>query len=179
MDKQQTLASAFELTGKGLHTGLEIHIKFSPAPENHGIKIRRVDLPDNPTIPALAEHVSKTDRGTVLSNQSLQVSTVEHAMAALYAMGVDNCLIEVDAPEFPILDGSSVEYVKKIREVGVVEQDFVRDVYIVKKKIEVTNPNTGSSLLLLPDDHFALNVLISFDSPILSNQYATLEDIKD
>lgn len=179
MDKQQTLAASFELTGKGLHTGLEIHIKFSPASENHGIKIRRVDLPDNPTIPALAEHVSKTDRGTVLSNQSLQVSTVEHAMAALYAMGVDNCLIEVDAPEFPILDGSSIEYIKKIREVGVVEQDFVRDVYIVKKKIEVTNPVTGSSLLLLPDDHFALNVLISFDSPILSNQYATLEDIKD
>lgn len=178
MDKQQTLAASFELTGKGLHTGLDIHIKFLPAVENHGIKIRRVDLPDNPTIAALAEHVSKTDRGTVLSNQSLQVSTVEHAMAALYAMGVDNCLIEVDAPEFPILDGSSIEYIKKIKEVGIVEQDFVRDIYIVKRKIEVVNPETGSSLLLLPDDHFALNVLISFDSPILSNQYATLDDIK-
>ncbi len=179
MEKQRTLASQFELTGKGLHTGLDIHIKFLPASEDHGIKIRRVDLPGNPTIPALAEHVSKTVRGTVLSNQELQVSTVEHAMAALYALGVDNCLIEVDAPEFPILDGSSIEYVKKIKEVGIVEQDFIRDVYVVKKKIEVVNKETGASLLLLPDDQFALNVLISFDSPILSNQYATLEDMND
>lgn len=177
MDKQRTLAAPFTLTGKGLHTGLEINIKFMPAPDDHGVHIRRVDLAGSPTIPALAEHVSKTVRGTVLSNKDMQVSTVEHAMAALYAMGIDNCLIEVDAPEFPILDGSSIEYIRKIKEVGVVEQDFVRDVYIVKKKIEVTNPETGASLLLLPDDQFALNVLISFDSPILSNQYATLEDM--
>lgn len=177
MQKQQTLGGSFELEGKGLHTGLDIKIKFFPAPEKHGIKICRVDMPDRPTIPALAEYVSRTERGTVLSNDTFQVSTIEHAMASLFAMGVDNCLIEVDAPEFPILDGSAITYVQKIKEVGIIQQDAVRDVYIVKKKTEVKNPETGSELILLPDDKFSANVLISFDSPILSNQYATLNDL--
>lgn len=179
MERQQTLGGSFELSGKGLHTGLKIKIKFLPAPEKHGIKICRVDLPGRPTIPALAEYVTRTERGTVLSNDALQVSTVEHAMAALFALGVDNCLIEVDAPEFPVLDGSAIAYADMIREVGVVPQDAVRDVYIVKKKIQVTNPETGSELILLPDDKFSANVLISFDSPILSNQYATLSDLSE
>lgn len=177
MEKQQTLGGSFELSGKGLHTGLNIKIKFFPAPEKHGVKICRVDLPNRPVIPALAEYITRTERGTVLSNDSLQVSTIEHAMAALFALGVDNCLIEVDAPEFPILDGSSIAYVEKIKEVGVVAQEAVRDVYIVKKKIEVRNPETGAEIILLPDDKFSANVLISFDSPILSNQYATLSDL--
>lgn len=179
MEKQQTLGGSFELSGKGLHTGLNIKIKFFPAPEKHGVKICRVDLPNRPVIPALAEYITRTERGTVLSNDTLQVSTIEHAMAALFALGVDNCLIEVNAPEFPILDGSSIAYVEKIKEVGVVAQEAVRDVYIVKKKIEVRNPETGAEIILLPDDKFSANVLISFDSPILSNQYATLSDLRE
>ncbi|MDO5036511.1 MAG: bifunctional UDP-3-O-[3-hydroxymyristoyl] N-acetylglucosamine deacetylase/3-hydroxyacyl-ACP dehydratase [Porphyromonas sp.] len=177
MQKQHTLNSVIELEGKGLHTGLNIHIRLNPAHENHGIKICRVDLEGNPTIPALAEFVTKTERGTVLANDKLQVSTVEHVMSALYALGVDNCFIEVDAPEFPIMDGSAAPFVKAIQEVGLKEQDQQREVYVVKRKIEVTDPERGSQLILLPDEDFAANVLISFDSSILSNQYASLETL--
>lgn len=177
--KQQTLGGTFELEGKGLHTGLSIKVRFTPAHEGHGIKICRVDLQDKPTIPALAEYVTKTIRGTVLSNKQLQVSTVEHALSALYAMGVDNCLIEVNAPELPIFDGSASVYVDKIREVGVVEQNAVREVYVVKSKIEVKDDNGISQLTILPDSSFGVHVLISFDSKVLSNQYASFENVED
>ncbi|MDN4753205.1 bifunctional UDP-3-O-[3-hydroxymyristoyl] N-acetylglucosamine deacetylase/3-hydroxyacyl-ACP dehydratase [Porphyromonadaceae bacterium W3.11] len=177
--KQHTLAASFEMEGKGLHTGLSIRIKFNPAPINHGIMISRVDLPNSPTLPALAEHVSKTNRGTVLSNKEMQISTIEHMMAALYAMGIDNCLIEVNAPEVPILDGSAGPFIKEIQGVGVVEQEALRDIYVVKRKIEVADPESGSKITLLPDSTFGAHVLISFDSKILSNQFATLEDIAD
>lgn len=177
--KQHTLKESFSLSGKGLHTGLEIAITFHPAPDNHGIKIKRVDLENKPIIAALAENVAQTNRGTVLRDNGAHVSTVEHAMAALYAMGVDNCLIEVNAPEFPILDGSSIHFLEGIKKVGIVEQEHLRDYYVVKKKIEVSSEDGKSSLIILPDDSFGLNVLISFDSPILSNQYASLDSIAD
>ncbi|MDH6304404.1 UDP-3-O-[3-hydroxymyristoyl] N-acetylglucosamine deacetylase/3-hydroxyacyl-[acyl-carrier-protein] dehydratase [Parabacteroides sp. PF5-5] len=180
MLKQNTLANSFSLQGKGLHTGLElINITFNPAPENHGYKIKRIDLEDQPIIDALAENVIATQRGTVIAKNDVQVSTIEHAMAALYAAGIDNCLIEIDAPEFPILDGSSRFYVEAIQKVGIVEQQAPKDFYIVKNKIEVTDEKTGSSLMILPDDKFSLNVLISFDSPVLYNQFATLNDINE
>jgi UDP-3-O-[3-hydroxymyristoyl] N-acetylglucosamine deacetylase/3-hydroxyacyl-[acyl-carrier-protein] dehydratase len=179
MSKQHTLKKSFSLEGKGLHTGLNIHIKFNPAPENHGYKIRRTDLPDKPVIDALAENVSGTLRGTVLSKNDVHVSTVEHAMAALYTSEVDNCLIEVDAPEFPILDGSAIEYVKEIQRVGIQEQNADRDYYIVKNKIEIKDKETGSSIVVLPDDQFVVNVLIAFDSEILDSQFAVLDDIRD
>ena len=176
-EKEKTLGETIELEGKGLHTGLDIKLVIHPAPAGHGIKISRVDLPGAPTIPALAEHVTKTNRGTVISNKEMQVSTIEHMMSALYAMGVDNALVEVNAPEVPILNGSAYAYVEKIQEVGVVEQEAVRDIYIVKRKIEVEDPETGSKITILPDSSFGAHVLISFDSPILSNQYATMEDL--
>lgn len=177
--KQQTLGGAFELEGKGLHTGLDIKVKFSPAKEGHGIKICRVDLPDKPTIPALAEYVTKTVRGTVLSDKSLQVSTVEHALSALYAMKIDNCLIEVNAPEMPIFDGSAREYIENILKVGIQEQNAVREVYVVKRKIEVRDEEGNAHLTILPDSSFGVHVLISFNSRVLSNQYATLEQMED
>lgn len=176
MTKQQTLGAAFELSGKGLHTGLNIHIRFAPAEDNYGVRICRVDLPGKPTLKALAENITKTERGTVLSNSEMVVSTIEHAMAALYGMGVDNCHIEVDAPEFPILDGSAGAFVEKIKEVGIVSQSQPRDEYIVTKRIEVSDPDSGAKITVLPDDKFSAQVLINFDSPILNNQYATLDD---
>ncbi len=179
MQKQKTLAQSFSIQGKGLHTGLEIQITFNPAPENHGYKVKRVDIEGQPVIDALAENVAGTQRGTVLSKNDVQVSTIEHAMAALYAYEIDNCLIEVNAPEFPILDGSSKQYVEEIEKVGIVEQDAPKDYYIVKHKIEVKDEETGSSLLLLPDDKFCANVQIAFNSPVLSNQYATLNDLNE
>ena len=118
-------------------------------------------------------------RGTVLAKNDIKVSTVEHGMAALYALGIDNCLIQVNGPEFPILDGSSQFYVKEIERVGTVNQNAVKDFYIIKSKIEFKDEETGSSIIVLPDDEFSLNVLISYDSKILPNQYATLEHMSD
>lgn len=178
MQKQNTLAGSFTLEGKGLHTGLDIQITFNPAPENHGYKIKRTDLEGQPVLDALAENVETTQRGTVISKNGVKVGTVEHAMAALYALGVDNCLIEVNAPEFPILDGSARYYVENIQRVGLTEQNAYRDYYIVKHKIEVKG-ESGASLMLLPDDNFSANVLVSYDSPVLSNQYATMNDLSE
>lgn len=179
MQKQRTLAASFSLKGKGLHTGLEIEITFNPAPENHGYKIKRVDMEGQPTIDALAENVASTDRGTVLSKNGVTVGTIEHAMAALYAFEIDNCLIEVNAPEFPILDGSSRFFAEAIQRVGIVEQGAPKDFYIVKHKIEVKDEESGASMVILPDDKFSANVLISFNSPVLSNQFATLNDLSE
>ena len=124
--KQQTLNGEFTVKGKGLHTGLEIEATFYPAPENHGYKFQRVDLPDQPVIDALAENVTGTDRGTVISKGDVRISTVEHALAALYAAGVDNCLIKLNAPELPILDGSAEFYAEGIDRVGLQEQTVVK-----------------------------------------------------
>lgn len=178
MSKQKTLKAAFTLEGKGLHTGLPITVTFNPAPANHGIKIQRVDLENAPVIDALAENVVETTRGTVLEKGGARVSTIEHAMSALYAAGVDNCLIQVNQPEFPIMDGSAVCYSAKIGEVGLEEQTEDRDYYVVRKKIEYKTEN-GSSIVMLPDDDFSVNVLVSFDSPVLSNQYASLDSLED
>ncbi|MDR0995882.1 MAG: bifunctional UDP-3-O-[3-hydroxymyristoyl] N-acetylglucosamine deacetylase/3-hydroxyacyl-ACP dehydratase [Tannerella sp.] len=179
MQKQNTLARSFSLQGKGLHTGLDIHINFLPAPENHGYKIRRTDLEGSALLNAVAENVVQTERGTVLEKDGIRVSTIEHGMAALYAAGIDNCLIEVDAPEFPILDGSARLYTEGIEAAGIVEQNAAKDFYIVKHKMEVRDEETGSSLIILPDDKFSLHVLISFDSPVLTNQFATLNELGD
>lgn len=177
MQKQNTLAESFSLEGKGLHTGLNIHITFNPAPENHGYKIKRTDLPEQPIIDAVAENVINTQRGTVIGKKDIQISTIEHAMAALYAAGIDNCLIEVDAPEFPILDGSSRFYTEGISKVGLKKQTANKQYYIVKHKIEVKDEETGASIMILPEDNFSVNVLVSYNSPVLTNQYAVMDDL--
>lgn len=176
--KQLTLKDSFTVQGKGLHTGLEIEATFCPAPENHGYRIQRVDLPDQPTIDALAENVVESNRGTVVSQNNVSVSTIEHAMAALYALGVDNCLIKVNAPEIPILDGSSRIYVEKIEEVGIQEQNADKEFYVVKHKLEFAGEN-GSKIMVLPDDEFSVEVKINFDSPVLQNQYASMEHVSE
>ena len=178
MSKQQTLKGSFSLSGKGLHTGLQINISFHPAPAGTGRVIRRVDVEGTPEIPALSEFVKGTERGTVLRKGDVQVSTIEHGLSALYALGVDNCYIDVDAPEFPILDGSAIEYVRKIKEVGLVTQELEREYYIVKQRTEVVSEDGRSRILLLPDHSFGVDVHISFDSPILSNQFASLDNLK-
>ena len=177
--KQHTLKDSFSFQGKGLHTGLKINITFHPAPENFGYKIKRVDLDGQPEIDALAENVHNTQRGTVISKNDVQISTIEHALAALYAYQVDNCLIEVDAPEFPILDGSAILYANEIERVGLKAQNAERDYYIVKNKIEVKDESTGSSIVLLPDDQLVVNALIAFDSAIIDSQFATLDKLED
>ena len=176
--KQCTLKGEFHVSGKGLHTGLQIEATFSPAPENTGYVFKRIDLEGEPTLQAVAENVVETVRGTVIGNNSMRISTIEHALAALYAAGIDNCLITLNAPELPILDGSAIEYAEKIDEVGIVEQDAEKDYYIVKQKIEVIDEKTGSSLIVLPDEDFSIDTMIEFDSSILQNQFASLNSMK-
>lgn len=176
---QKTLNGEFMLTGKGLHTGLEITARFKPAPENHGYKFKRVDLEGEPVIDALAENVVDTNRGTVIAKGEARVSTIEHSMAALYAAGIDNVLIEVNAPEMPILDGSARAYCEAIESVGIREQNADKDFYIIKSKLEVRDDTSGSSILVLPDDDFSVDVKIDFHSPVLNNQFASLENLAD
>lgn len=179
MLKQKTLAGSFSLLGKGLHTGLNLTVTFNPAPENSGYKIQRIDLEGEPIIQAIAENVVDTSRGTVVANGEARCSTIEHAMAALYALGIDNCLIQVNGPEFPILDGSSIMYVENIRRVGVVEQNAPKDFYVIKKKIEFRDDETGSSIIILPDEQFSITTMISFDSQFINSQFATLDNMDD
>ncbi|MEI6752487.1 MAG: bifunctional UDP-3-O-[3-hydroxymyristoyl] N-acetylglucosamine deacetylase/3-hydroxyacyl-ACP dehydratase [Paludibacter sp.] len=177
MSKQQTIKQAFTLSGKGLHTGLEIKLTFNPASENHGIKIKRIDLEGHPVMDAVAEYVTETTRGTVLQKGEMQISTIEHVMSSLYALGIDNCLLEVDAPEFPILDGSAKYVVEGIRKAGIEVQSADKDYYIVRKKIEYSIPETGAKITIIPDDTFSVDVHIGFNSTVLANQFASLSSL--
>lgn len=177
--KQMTLKAPFSVHGKGLHSGLVIDAEFLPAPDNHGYKFQRVDLEDAPVIDALAENVVQTSRGTTIARGEVTVSTIEHAMSALYAAGIDNVLVKINGPEMPILDGSAKEFCEKIEEVGVVDQKSEKDYYIVKQKMELRDDETGSSIVVLPDSDFSVDVMIQFDSPVLPNQYASLECMED
>ena len=175
--KQTTLKGSFSLCGKGLHTGLSLTVTFNPAPENHGYKIQRIDLDGMPVIDAIAENVVDTQRGTVLGKGDIRVSTIEHGMAALYALGINNCLIQVNGPEFPILDGSAIKYIEKIKEIGIDEQNAPKDYYIIRKKIEVKDEATGSSIIILPDEEFSLTAMCSFNSKFINSQFASLDNV--
>lgn len=177
MSKQKTLKGSFALCGKGLHTGLSLTVTFNPAPENSGYKIQRIDLENQPVIEAIAENVVDTQRGTVLGKGDVRVSTIEHGMSALYAMGIDNCLIQVNGPEFPILDGSASMYVDKINEIGIEEQNAPKDYYIIRHKIEIKDEESGSCITILPDEGFSLTTMCSFESKFINNQFATLDDM--
>ena len=175
--KQKTLKGSFSLFGKGLHTGLNLTVTFNPAPENYGYKIQRIDLDGHPIVEAIAEKVVDTQRGTVLANGDVRVSTVEHGLSALFAMGIDNCLIQVNGPEFPILDGSAAQYVEKINQIGIEEQNAPKDYYIIRKKIEVKDEKSGSCITILPDDQFSITAMCSFESKFINSQFATLDNM--
>jgi UDP-3-O-[3-hydroxymyristoyl] N-acetylglucosamine deacetylase/3-hydroxyacyl-[acyl-carrier-protein] dehydratase len=178
-EKQRTLAREISLTGKGLHTGNKVTITFKPAPANHGYKFCRVDLPGKPLIDALAENVTDTSRGTTLVQNNASVSTIEHVMAAFNGLRVDNALIELNAPEAPIMGGSAWKFVEAIKEAGIVDQKEDRNYFIVKQKITFSDEEHGVDLIVYPDDHFSVNVLIDYNSKILGNQYSILDSIDD
>ena len=179
MLKQQTIKGSFSLCGKGLHTGLSLTVTFNPAAENTGYRIQRIDIETMPVIEAVAENVIDTQRGTVIGKDDVRISTVEHGLAALYALGIDNCLIQVNGPEFPILDGSAITYVNKIMEVGIVEQNAPKDYYIIRNKIEVKDEKTGSCITILPDDQFSITAMCSFESKFINSQFATIDNVAD
>ena len=178
--KQLTLKDSFSVSGKGLHSGLDIKAVFNPAPENTGYKFRRIDLEDKPLIDAIAENVVDTRRGTVIANRKGDcVSTIEHAMAALYAAGVDNCIIDVNGPELPILEGNAYEYAEKIEQVGLAEQNAEKDFYIIKEKTQFKDEETGSILTIYPDDGFSVECMVEYNSSVLPNQFAVLDDLAE
>ncbi|MCM1152775.1 MAG: bifunctional UDP-3-O-[3-hydroxymyristoyl] N-acetylglucosamine deacetylase/3-hydroxyacyl-ACP dehydratase [Muribaculum sp.] len=177
MMKQQTIKASFEVMGKSLHTGQMINAKFLPAPDNYGYKFKRVDLEGQPVIDGVAENIVDTTRGTVLGKGDVKVGTVEHSLAALFAMGIDNCLIELNGPEMPILDGSASQYVAGISKVGIEEQKADKDFFVIKDKVTIKDDTTGSMITLYPDDSFSVEVMVEYNSPVLPNQFAILDDM--
>ncbi|MBP3227437.1 MAG: UDP-3-O-[3-hydroxymyristoyl] N-acetylglucosamine deacetylase [Bacteroidaceae bacterium] len=174
---QQTLKAPFTLRGKGLHTGLDLTATFQPAAAGHGYKIQRTDLPGQPVIDVVAENVVDTSRGTVVANGDARCSTIEHCMAALYALGVDNCLIQTDGPEVPILDGSARYVVEAINRVGLQAQDAERREFVVTEDITFTDEENGCTLTLSPADGFSIDATIAFQSQFIESQRAVLESL--
>ncbi len=171
-EKQRTLKQSYTFSGKGLHTGLHVTMSVSPAPENHGIKFQRTDLEGAPTLEALADYVTTTSRGTTLEKGDMKISTIEHILSALSGMGVDNALISIDAPEAPILDGSSRLYAEAFSKDGLLEQNAQRYYYVVKEKIYYKDEKSGAEITILPDDSFSVDLMIDFNSKVLGHQYA-------
>jgi UDP-3-O-[3-hydroxymyristoyl] N-acetylglucosamine deacetylase/3-hydroxyacyl-[acyl-carrier-protein] dehydratase len=178
-DKQRTLAKEVSLKGKGLHTGIDVTVTFKPAPANHGYKFCRTDLPGSPVIDAVADHVTETSRGTTLVQGEASVATIEHVLAAFAGLRIDNALIDINGPEAPIMGGSSRMFVEAIKQAGIVELKEDRNYWVVKEKVTFSDEEHGVDLIVYPDDHFSAHVLIDYNSKILGNQYAILDQIDD
>ena len=171
--KQRTLAAPIAFEGKGLHTGLQVNMRVIPAEDNTGIIFRRVDLEGCPEVPALCEYVTDTSRGTTIEKGVAKVSTIEHIMSALWTLDVDNAIVEINAPETPIMDGSAREYAARILEVGTVEQSAERKYYEVTEKQVYTLPEKGVAIVIYPDDEFSVSVHVDYNSKVVGNQYST------
>lgn len=177
--KQRTIGKDVTLTGVGLHTGKEVTITFKPAPENHGYSFVRVDLEGNPVIEADANYVVNTQRGTNLEKRGVKIQTSEHVLAALVGLEVDNCIIELDASEPPIMDGSSKYFVKAIEDAGIVEQNAARQEYVVKEVISYLDEETGSEIIIMPCDEYQITTMVDFGTKVLGTQNATMKHISD
>ena len=178
-DKQRTIGNPVKLSGKGLHTGYEVEIQFKPAPTNHGYKFQRIDLKDKPIVKALVDNVVDTSRGTTLEENGVKVHTIEHVMAALKGLGIDNVLIELNGPEAPILDGSSRKYSEALMEASIEEQDEDRQYYHIKEKIEYRDEDNQIELAIYPDEELSVQVLIDYKSKVLGHQYANFDEKTD
>jgi len=171
--KQQTLKTPLTFSGKGLHTGVEVTMTVKPAAPDTGIVFRRIDLEGSPAIPALCDYVVDTSRGTTIEYNGARVATIEHIMSALWALGVDNAEIEINAPETPIMDGSAREYAAAIVAAGLEEQAAERSYYQVTEKMVYTIPEKGVAIILYPDDEFSVSLHVDYNSKVIGNQYAT------
>ncbi len=178
-EKQRTLKQTVRFSGKGLHTGKIVTVVINPAEPKSGIQFKRIDLEGCPIIPALAENVVDTARGTVIGVGGAVVSTLEHMMASFHALHINNALIEIDGPEVPILDGSAKPYFEALQQVGTVEQDADLEYFEVKEKIIYSEPERGVEIIAYPCDTFRVDVKISYDSFMLRNQFASLSDLND
>ncbi len=175
--KQTTILEAISLRGIGLHTGIEAEITLQPADQNHGIKFRRVDLPDQPIVDADVQYVISTNRSTTLRKGEAQVSTVEHLLSACVGLGIDNLLVDITGPEVPIMDGSARYFVEALNKAGKKELEADREVYVIEETISFKDPDTGSELVAIAADDYQITAMIDFDSSILNKQYAKLHDL--
>lgn len=176
-EKQRTLKEAIKLSGIGLHTGELVNVEIAPAPANHGYKFQRVDIEGEPTINADCDLVVATDRGTTLEQNGARVYTTEHILAALYGCQVDNALIKIDAPEIPIMDGSSLLFVNAIEKVGYEEQDAERIYLELDENIAWEDVDKGIEFLAVPDINYRITVMVDYKSPVLGTQHATMYNI--
>lgn len=179
MVKQRTINKEITLTGVGLHTGKEVTLTFKPAPENYGYKFIRIDLEGSPVIEADANYVVNTQRGTNLEKNGVKIQTSEHVLAALVGMEVDNCILELNASEPPIMDGSSKFFVEAIEKAGIVTQDACRGEYIVKEVISYTDEESGSEIIVMPSDEYQVTTMVDFGTKVLGTQNASLKHISD
>lgn len=177
--KQSTIQTPVSLQGVGLHTGKAVKLTFKPAPANHGFRFQRIDLPDQPLIPADVKLVISTNRSTTLKSGDAQVSTVEHVLSALTGLRLDNVLVEIDGPEMPIMDGTSMPFVKALSEAGRVDLDADREYFVVTEPIAYKDEVTGTELLALPADHFEATVMIDFNSQVVGQQFASLHNLDE
>jgi len=178
-DKQHTLAAPVSISGTGLHTGINVDMCLKPANPGFGFQFQRIDLAGMPIIKADCDLVTDTSRGTTLELGEVRVSTVEHILAALVGMGVDNCLIEINGPEIPIMDGSSIPFVEIIDETGILEQDAAKIWYSIDTNITYYDEHKRVDMTVLPATDYKITTLIDFNSPVLGTQHASLKTIKD
>ena len=177
--KKQTIAKPITLSGKGLHTGIFVNLSIHPAADNHGIKFKRIDLDGQPIMNADVNLVTETNRGTKLSNSKMEVGTVEHILSALYGLGIDNALIEMDGSEVPIMDGSALPFVDAITAAGIVEQEEDKEYFVVDEIIEYKDEESGAELVLMPSDKYEITTMIDFGASVLGQQFAELNDLSD
>ena len=179
IEKQHTIAKEIALTGVGLHTGKEVTLTFKPAPINFGYAFERIDLEGSPVIEADANFVVNTQRGTNLEKNGVRIQTSEHVLAALVGMGVDNCLLELNSSEPPIMDGSSKFFVEAIEKAGIVEQNAFREAYIVKEVISYLDEDSGSEIIVMPADEYQVTTMVDFGTKVLGTQNASIKHISE
>lgn len=177
--RQRTIKSEISLTGVGLHTGANVTLTFKPAPENHGYKFKRVDLPGEPIIDADVDNVSDTSRSTTLTANGASVSTTEHVLAALVGCEIDNVMIELNGVEVPILDGSAIEFVNAIEKAGFKEQDADREYYHIPHNIHYSEDDRKVEMVVMPLDDYRFTCMVDYNSPVLGSQHATITSLND
>jgi len=178
-EKQRTLASPVTVSGKGLHTGVDVNLTFRPAEAGTGIRFQRIDIEGKPIVEAISENVLDTNRGTTIGINGAQIGTVEHVMAALAGMQIDNAVVEIDNFETPIKDGSSRFFTEAIEKAGIVEQELDKKYIELDEVITYYDPEKRVEMVAIPSDEFRLSVMIDFETEVLSTQNATLDRLED
>ena len=178
-EKQRTISKEVSLSDIGLHTGKKVNLTFCPVKENYGIKFQRTDLEGQPIIEADVDYVTDIQRGTTLTKNGNSVSTIEHSLAALTGLGIDNCLIKIDSQEVPIMDGSSKPFIEILKKAGIKELDADKNYFVITEPIKFTLEEKGIELIAIPDDHYNITSMIDYESPVLGKQFAALDKIED